>query len=431
MKLLKMESPRVLRREALAGATTFFTMAYIVVVNPTILAGPGTGMPFGGVLTATVLLCFTCTLLMGVYARLPFAVAPGMGINAFFAYTLILGKGIAWPVALGIVFWAGVLFLLVSVTPLRERIAVAIPPGLRVAAAAGIGIFLSFIGLKNAGILAADPVTFVKLGRLDARAWLALGGLFAMSWMLVRKSAMAFLGGMGGLTVLGWLFGLVTPPEHWISAPEFSSVFGRLDIWGALRPALAPAIVALLFTDLFDSISTFVGVSQATGLLGRDGRMPRLREGLIVDAIATLTAGIFGTSSGTAYIESSAGIEVGGRTGWTAVFAALCFLPCFFLAPMAGAIPAFATAPVLILVGALMFRSVRELPLAKIEDAVPCFLTIVLIPLTFSITQGILWGFISHVVLYVLAGRRKEVPPMLYGIAVACAGLLILEHGRG
>ena len=209
----------------------------------------------------------------------------------------------------------------------------------------------------------------------------------------------------------------------------FSSVFFKLDIVGRW-PALAPAILSILMTDLFDSVSTFVGVSQATGLLDEKGEPKNLKQGLLVDAVATLTAGLFGTSSGTAYIESAAGIEVGGRTGLTSVFTALCFLPCFFLAPLAAAVPPYATAPVLILVGALMFRSAASLKLDRLEDALPAFLTIVLIPLTFSITQGMLWGFISHVVLYTLSGRRKEVSAMMWAIAAASAGLLALERLR-
>lgn len=418
-----------LRTEAVAGVTTFFTMSYIVVVNPSILAAQGTGMAFSGVLTATVLLSFSMTLLMGLYAKLPFAVAPGMGINAFFTYSVILGQGVPWQQALGIVFWAGVLFTVISVTPLRVMIAEAIPPGLRTAAAAGIGLFLTFIGLKNAGFVVADPVTFVKLGPLDGKVLLSLLGLGLTTELLRRKNPFAFLSGIGFVTVAAWSLGWIKTPESFLSRPDFSSVLFKLDIMGALRLALIPAIISILFTDLFDSISTFVGVSQATGLLDDKGQPLRLREGLIVDSLATLGAGLAGTSSGTAFIESAAGIEAGGRTGLTSVFTALCFLPCLFLAPLAAMVPAYATAPVLVLVGGLMFRSVAHLKLDRLEDALPAFFTIVLIPLTFSITQGLLWGFVSSAGLYVLAGRRREVPAALYALAVLSAGLLYLEHG--
>ncbi len=416
------------KTEAFAGVTTFFTMAYIVVVNPAILSTAGTGMPFGGVMTATVLLAFTMTLMMGLYAKLPFGVAPGMGINAFFTFTIILGQKVPWPVALGMVFWAGVLFLVVSTTPVREQIARAIPPGLRTAAGAGIGVFLTFIGLKNAGIVASDPVTFVKLGQLDARAALFFVGILVTVFFMRRKNPIAFLVGMAVVTGLSVALRLVPLPESWVSMPDFTSVFLKLDPMGALSLALLPAIVSILFTDLFDSISTFVGVSQAAGLTDEKGDPRNLREGLIVDAFATFGAGLAGTSSGTAYIESASGIEMGGRTGLTAVVTALCFLPCLFFSPVAQVVPPHATAPVLVLVGALMFRSVSKLDLSRIEDAVPCFLTLVLIPLTFSITQGILWGFVSHVGLYVLAGRRREISLALWAVAAVSAGLIALEH---
>ena len=419
-----------LKREALAGLTTFFTMAYIVVVNPAILSSPGTGMPFSGVLTATVLLSFLMTALMGAYARLPFAVAPGMGLNAFFAYSIILGRGVPWPTALGVVFWAGALFVLISITPVRVKLAEAIPDGLRTASAAGIGLFLAFIGLKNAGIVVPDPATLVRLGVLDRKAFLALAGGALTIALMRRKSAFAFLAGIFGVTAAAWVLGLIETPPSAFSRPDFSSVFFKLDIWGALKLSLLPAIISILFTDLFDSISTFVGVAHATGLVDEKGRPLRLKEGLIVDAFATMGAGLVGTSSGTAFIESASGIEMGGRTGWTAFFCALAFLPCFFLGPVAGMVPAYATAPVLIIVGALMFRSVSRIDFSRIEDAVPAFLTIALIPLTFSITQGILWGFVSHAALYALCGRRREVSAGTWLTAALSAGLLILDHAR-
>jgi AGZA family xanthine/uracil permease-like MFS transporter len=419
-----------LRTEAIAGITTFFTMAYIVVVNPTILSTPGTGMAFSGVLTATVLVCFVMTLLMGLYAKLPFAVAPGMGINAFFTFTIILTQGVWWQTALGIVFWAGVLFLLISATPIRETIAKAIPAELRIGTAAGIGIFLTFIGLKNAGLITSDPVTFVKLGTLGAQTLLAILGLIVTLILLIRRSALAYLAGIFVVTLVAWAAGQVKAPPGFVSAPDFQTVFLKLDILGALKLSLLPAIIGILFTDLFDSISTFIGVAHAANLLDEDGNPRNLRQGLIVDSIATFGAGLAGTSSGTAYIESIAGINSGGRTGMTSVFTALCFLPCFFLAPLAGMVPVYATAPVLVLVGASMFKSVNHIDFGKIEEGLPAFLTIILIPLTFSITQGILWGFISHVGLYLIVGRRKEIHPVMYVLALVAIGLLLLEHSE-
>jgi adenine/guanine/hypoxanthine permease len=418
-----------LKTEAVAGITTFFTMAYIVIVNPQILsAGGKTGMAFGGVLTATVLICFTMTLLMGLYAKLPFAVAPGMGINAFFTFTIIIGKGVPWPTALGIIFWAGVIFLLISVTPVRESIAKAIPTEIRIAAAAGIGIFLTFIGLKNAGFIVADPVTLVKLGSLGKPALLTILGVAISAFLMARKNAFAFLAAIVVVTIIAWVLGLVSAPSQAFSLPDFKSVFFKLDILGALKLSLLPSIISILFTDLFDSISTFIGVAHAGDLLDEHGHPRNLRQGLIVDSLATMGAGLAGSSSGTAYIESVAGIKMGGRTGRTSVFTALCFLPCFFIAPLAGMVPPFATAAVLILVGAAMFTSIGKINFSKLEEGVPAFLTLILIPLTFSITQGILWGFISHVGLYLMAGRRRDIHPVMYALALVSIGLLVLER---
>jgi AGZA family xanthine/uracil permease-like MFS transporter len=405
-------------------------MSYVVVVNPSILASPGTGMEFSGVVTATVLVAFSMTLLMGLYARLPFAVAPGMGLNAFFAYTVIVRDGVPWQTALGIVFWAGVLFLLVSITPIREYIATSIPSGLRLSAAAGIGLLLTFIGLRNAGLVEGDPVTLVRLGTLDYRAGLLVAGVVVAVALMRRKNPLAFLAAIFVVTAFAWAFGYAATPERILGPPDFSSVFLELDILGALQLALVPAIVSIMFTDLFDSLSTFIGVAKAAGLTEPDGRPINLRRGLIVDSCATLGAGLAGSSPGTAYVESIAGIRMGGTSGMTAVVTALCFLPCFFVAPLAAAVPAYATAPVLVLVGVTMFQTVAEIDFGTIEDSLPAFVTLVLIPLTFSITQGILWGFILHALLYTVAGRARQLPAILWVLAVISILLLFLESQR-
>ncbi len=428
MNLGSTHSTHSVYADVVGGITTFFTMAYIVIVNPSILATAGTGMPFSGVLTATVLVACSMTLLMGVYARLPFAVAPGMGLNAFFAYTIVLQNRVPWPIALGIVFWAGVLFLLVSATPLRERLATAIPPNLRIAAASGIGLLLTFIGLRNAGLVAPDPVTLVRLGDIDHRAAFLLLGIVIAVVLMRRNSPLAFLASIFAVTLGTWVFGYAQPPERVASAPDFSSMFLRLDILGALQPALVPSMVAILFTDLFDSLSTFIGVSHAAGLTERDGSPLNLRRGLIVDAFATLGAGLAGSSPGTAYVESIAGIRMGARTGLASVVTALCFVPCLFIAPLAAAVPAYATAPVLMLVGVAMFHTVTTVDFSVMEDGLPAFVTLVLIPLTFSITQGILWGFMLHALLYTITGRHRDVPLALWILAALSAVLLIAEH---
>jgi AGZA family xanthine/uracil permease-like MFS transporter len=255
-------------------------------------------------------------------------------------------------------------------------------------------------------------------------------GIAVTVFLVIRKSAFAFLAGIFVVTLIAWANGLVKAPDRLFSAPDFHTVFLKLDVLGALKLSLLPAIIAVLFTDLFDSISTFIGVAHAADLLDEQGNPRNLRQGLIVDSLATLGAGLAGSSSGTAYIESIAGINMGGRTGLTSVFTALCFLPCLFLAPLAGMVPPYATAAVLILVGASMFKSVGQISFSKIEEGLPAFLTIILIPLTFSITQGILWGFISHVGLYLMVGRRREIHPVMYALALISIGLLLLEHAN-
>lgn len=416
------------RTEAVAGVTTFLATAYIVAVNPAILASEGTGMPFSGVLTATVLLCASMTLFMGLYARLPFVVAPGMGLNAFFAYTLVMGQGVPWPVALGMVFWSGILFVAVSATRAREWVAEAIPASLRTGMAVGIGLLLTLLGLRSAGLVVAHPATIVTAGPLGHELAFAMLGLVVAVTLLARKQPAAFLVSIGVVSVAAWLGGYVQAPSRWVSAPDFSSVFLQLDVFGALQPMFWAGIVALLFTDLFDSLSTFLGVSQATGFVDAEGRPVRMRQGLLVDAVATLGAGLLGTSPGTAYVESAAGIEAGGRTGVTAVVAALCFLPCLALAPVVAAIPPYATAPVLILVGVTMFGTCRHLPFDRIERMVPAFLTLVLIPLTLSITQGVLWGLVAHAVAHAVVGRPGDVGVSGWILALVAGGLLVL-HG--
>jgi AGZA family xanthine/uracil permease-like MFS transporter len=379
-------------------------------------------------LTSTVLVASSMTLLMGLYARLPFAVAPGMGLNAFFAFTIVMQNKVPWQTALGMVFWAGVLFLVVSITPLRERIALAIPPALRSAAGAGIGLLLTFIGLRNAGLVVSDPATIVRMGALDHRAVFLVLGVLIAATLMRRGNPLAFLSAIFVVTAIAWATGYAHPPERIIGAPDFSSTFLALDVRGALRLSLLPAIVAILFTDLFDSLSTFIGVSGAAGLTDADGRPLNLRRGLTVDAVATLTSGLAGTSPGTAYVESIAGIRMGGRTGFASVITAVCFLPCLFLGPLAAAVPGYATAPVLLMVGVSMFQSISTLDFSSVEDALPAFVTIILIPLTLSITQGILWGFLLHATLYAVTGRAKEVGPSLWLLAVLSAGLLLLAR---
>ena len=313
-------------------------------------------------------------------------------------------------------------------TPLREHIALAIPASLRSAAAAGIGLLLTFIGLRNAGLIVGDPATLVRMGTFDHRALFLVLGIVVAAALMRRQNPLAFLAAIFTVTALAWTLGYAKPPDTLVSAPDFSSAFLKLDIAGALKLSLLPAILAILFTDLFDSLSTFIGVATAAGLTDPDGRPINLRRGLIVDALATLGAGLAGSSPGTAYVESIAGIRMGARTGLASIVTALCFVPCFFLAPLAAAVPGYATAAVLVLVGVAMFQSIATIDYSSLEDALPAFVTVVLIPLTLSITQGILWGFLLQALLYTVAGRARDVGLTLWLLAALSAGLLLLGH---
>src|SRR3954468_9854408 len=306
----------------------------------------------------------------------------------------------------------------------REGTALAFPPARRGAAAAGIGLLLTFIGLRNTGLVVGDPATLVRMGTIDHRAAFLLLGIAIAAALIRRQNPLAFLTAIAVTTALGWAFGVAARPAQWISAPDFSSAFLALDVRGALRVALLPSILAILFTDLFDSLSTFIGVATAAGLTAEDGSPINLRRGLIVDAVATLTSGLAGTSPGTAYVESIAGIRMGARTGRASVITALCFVPCFFLAPLAAAVPPYATAAVLVLVGVSMFQSIAAIDFRNVEDALPAFVTAVMIPLTVSITQGLLWGFVLHALLYASVGRAREVGVTLWLLSALAAGLL-------
>lgn len=415
------------RTEVIAGITTFLTMSYIIVVNPAILSTEGTGMSFSGVLTATVLISFLSTLFMGLYAKLPFALAPGMGINTFFTFTLILGEQIPWQQALGLVFWSGVFFILISVTSLRVKIVNAIPRHLRLAMSCGIGLFLTFIGLKNATIITASPATFVTNAPVSWGLCMAIVGLFITIFFMRRKNPASFLIGIFSVTIVSLFFKEVSLPSNIFSMPDFESTFFKLDIMGGLKWAFIPSIITLIITDLFDSVSSFIGVSTAANLLDEKGEPRNLKQALFVDAVATFCSSLFGTSAATTFIESSAGTEIGGRTGLTAIITSLCFLPFLFLAPILSIIPQYATAPVLIIVGALMFRNVSQLNFDKLEEVIPLFLTIVLIPLTFSISQGILWGFFCHVVLFLLCGRKREIAPIMYFLGFGGLAFIIFS----
>lgn len=420
-----------LKTEIVAGVTTFLATMYIIVVNPAIISN--TGMPFNGVLTATVLVSAFSSVAMGIYARNPIVIAPGMGLNAFFTYSIVIGAGVPWQTALGAVFWSGVIFVLLSAFNIRTKIVHAIPPQLRYAVAAGIGLFITLIGFANAGFITADTPTILGRGALNAPALTFLAGLAVTAVLVVRKVKVALIAGIAFTTVaaipLGRLWGEATA-VNWqglTAAPDFS-VFFALDFTGSLTLAMWPVIFAFLFTDMFDSLSTFVGVAEAGNLKEPDGEPRNIKQSLIVDGFATAVSGLFGTSSGTSYIESATGIEEGGRTGLTAVVAGLLFLPFMFLSPLLSIVPAAATAPALIIVGVYMIRPVTAIRWDEVDTAIPAFLAMFLIPATYSITQGIIWGFLSWTVVKLVAGKRYQVPASLLVIDLFAIAALVLER---
>jgi AGZA family xanthine/uracil permease-like MFS transporter len=404
------------RTEILAGCTTFLTMAYIIFVNPSILAE--TGMPFAAVMTATCLSSAVGSLLMGAWARYPIALAPGMGLNAYFTYSVCKGMGIAWPVALGAVFFSGVAFLLLTLGGVRQLIIEAIPRELYAAVAGGIGLFIAFIGLKNAGLVVAHPATFVTLGNLRQPAVLA-----AMAALLVTAVLMAWavraamlLGVLTG-TVIGFALGLVQWNPRFVSPAELSATFFQLDLAGAARVGVWEIIFVFLFVDLFDNIGTLLAVGKKAGLFVGAERVPRMQRILLSDSLATMAGSLTGTSTVVSYIESASGVVAGGRSGVTAVVTGLLFVAALGLAPLVGAVPAAATAPALIIVGALMASHVTEIDWADLSVAVPAFLTLVMIPLTFSIANGLAFGYLSYVLIQCLRGRARQMSWMSFVLA--------------
>ncbi|XPV77818.1 MAG: NCS2 family permease [Desulfovibrio sp.] len=422
------ESGSTVRTEIIAGLTSFLATMYIVVMNPAILSA--TGMPFNAIATATVIVSAFCSIAMGIYAKNPIVVAPGIGLSAFFTYSVVLGMGIPWQTALGSIFWSGIVFIILSVFNIRTYIVHAIPKQLRYAIAAGIGLFITLIGFVNAKFVVANPATVVSFGQMNAVTWTFVAGLFITALLVIRKYKAALIIGIVVTTLLAFpigrmwgdataLYGSATIVnwKGFFAAPDFSLLL-QLDFVNSLTLAIWPVTFAFLFTDMFDSLSTFVGVAEAADLCDENGQPKNIKEALVVDSLATTIAGLFGTSSGTSYIESAAGIEEGGRTGLTAVVAGLLFIPFMFCSPLLAVVPALATAPVLVLVGVFMMKPIAKINWDKFDDAIPAFLAVVLIPTTYSITQGIIWGFLSWTFIKLMLGKKDEVPFMLLVIDV-------------
>ena len=406
------EKNTTVRRELLAGLTTFMTMAYIVVVNPQILSQAG--LPVEGVLFATCISSALATLVMGIWANYPIALAPGMSLNAYFTYSIVIGRGISWPTVLGVVFFSGALFLALTLTKIREQIVNGIPDCLKNGTAAGIGLFIAFVGFRNAGIIVANKATFVGLGKVsDPQVILAAIGVLLIAVLLARRIDSAILIGIVAITILGIPAGVSHWPDHWVSWPRPSGTLFKLDLRSAATLGLSELVFLFFFVDLFDNVGTLVAVCEEGGFL-RDGKLPRASRALLSDAFGTIVGALTGTSTVTSYIESAAGVAAGARTGLGNLVIAGLFVAAMFCAPIVAAIPPYATAPALILVGALMCRAVAKVKWEDFTESVPAFLTLIATPLTFSIATGLSLGLLSFTFLKLLSGRWKEISILIW-----------------
>ena len=404
------------RTEILAGITTFLTMAYILAVNPNILAA--TGLDQGELFTTTVIASAFATLLMAFYAKLPFGLAPGMGLNAFFAYTVCLTLGYTWQFALTAVLLEGIIFILLTVTNLREKIVDALPLSLRNAIGAGIGFLLAFIGLQNAGIIVNNDATLISLGDITSgSALLGIIGLLVTSILLVKKVRGALLIGILLTTVIGIPMGLTHLDGVLSTPPSIEPIFFQFQWEHIFTKEMVIVVFTFLFVDMFDTIGTLVGVTTKAGMVTKDGKIPHLKQAFLVDAIGTTAGAMLGTSTITTFVESASGVGEGGRSGLTSFVTAVCFLLSLFLAPFFLAVPGAATAPVLILVGLMMMSSVKKVDFLDYSEAIPAFICIIFMPLAYSISDGIVLGMISYVLINLLCGHTKKLTPAMYILA--------------
>ena len=426
------ENKTNVKTEVLAGFTTFMTMAYIIFVNPDILSAAE--MPWNGVFIATIMGIILGTLAMALLTNYPFALASGMGLNAFFAFSVVLGIGVPWQIALGIIFLEGILFIILSVLPVREMIVNSIPMSLKAAISAGIGLFIAFIGLQNAGIIISDDATLVTIGKLtDGNALVAIFGLALTGILYSLKVKGALLWGILGAAVFGALPGIeVTSGFQGIVAmPSFgdwSEVLFQLDIAGALNLSFLGVILAFLFVDLFDTAGTLVGVSTEAGYLDEEGNLPKASRALLADAIGTTGGAVFGTSTVTTYIESAAGVAEGGRTGLTGVVTSILFFLSLFFMPLVGMVPAAATSPALVVVGTMMMRNVLKIDWEDFTEVLPAFVCMIAMPMAYSISDGIALGFIFYPLLKLFTGRGKEVHWLVYLLGILFAAYFIWLH---
>ena len=415
-----------LKQETIGGITTFLTMAYIVIVNPMILSD-GTGMDKGALITVTCLAAAIGSLLVAFIANMPLAMAPGMGMNAFFTYSLVIGRGIPWQQALGIVFLSGMLFLMLTFMKIREKIVDAIPISIRYSIAAGIGLFIALIGLKNMGLIVANPATLIGLGKFNKPVLLGLLGLIITGFFELKKIKGGILYGILITTVLGILTGAAKLPTEVISfPPSIAPTFLKFDVLGALKFAFIGPIFSFMFLDLFDSIGTIIACGKEAGLADENGDIKDVGKALEADALATVIGSVLGTSTTTTFVESAAGVADGARTGFSSIIVAVCMILTLFFAPIIGIVPGYATAPALIIVGIYMFKNLLDIDFHQIDIAIPSFLTIIMMPLTYSISIGISFGFISYVIIEIFNGKIKEVKPVLWVITVLAVINLVM-----
>ena len=411
------------RTELLAGLTTFIAMAYILFVNPNILADAG--IPKDAAIASTIWIAALASLAMGVFANYPVALAPGMGLNAFFAYYVCGVLGLHWTVALGAVFFSGVLFLILTVGGIRQAIINAVPRDLKLAISVGIGLFIAFIGLKGTGLIVENSATYVALGHVTApTTLLSLFGLLFTAALMARNIHGAILIGIFVTTILAMAFGMTPAPQGFgdiisTSLPHMGATFGQLDLAGAWNYGLVSIIFTFTVVELFDNMGTLIGLTTKAKMVKPDGRIENIDKALTTDAVGTMVSAVFGTSTVTSYIESAAGIASGGRTGLTAVAAGMLFLTALLFTPLIGLVPAFATAPALILVGALLMSEVGKIDFSDFTNALPAFLTIIMMPLTSSIANGFAFGFISYTVMKLFAGQYKKISWIMYLVSIA------------
>lgn len=406
-----------IRTEIMAGVTTFLTMAYILAVNPSILGE--TGMDKGALFTTTVLMSALPTIFMALYAKLPLALAPGMGLNAFFAYTVCLIMGYSWQFALTAVFLEGLVFLLLTVTNLREKIVDVIPPALKTAISAGIGLYIAFIGLKNAEVIVDNPATLVSLGKLTSGSGL-LGviGIAITSILLVRNVKGALLIGILATTLIGIPMGITQLDGFFSTPPSIEPIFLKFEWSQVCTAEMATIVFTLLFVDLFDCIGTVIGVTTRANMIDADGKIPGLKKVFMVDSVSTAAGAMMGTSTVAVYVESAAGVNEGGRTGLTSFTTGCCFLLALFFAPFFLAIPAAATAPVLVLVGLMMMSNIWKVDFFDYKESIPAFICMIFMPLAYSISDGILLGHLAYVIINFFSGNRKSLTPGMYVLAV-------------